>query len=236
MNKSNLIALLAIYQFLEGSQENFLIGFFLKQGTEPTEANSRRRDSELSVVGTLVPWAGRKLSTASVTFSQHEEVRISKHLRVVRLLLLNVAAVLAMWLPITLLMLLIYLDGHRAREDTGFFLRSRHFVWALIVAQLNTVVNPLLYGLFSENFRSCFARLWARGRRAQHQQDGAESGEGPGGTGGFSRSKSGARSLEALQTRLSITRNSDSFRNKARKPCSERGIGSIQELPNSEKL
>ena len=105
------------------------------QGLEPDQ--TRRRDSELSVVGTLVPWAGRKLSSASMTggavglgrpnragsLSQHEEVRLHKHLRVVRILLLNVVAVLVMWLPITVLMLLIYLDGRRPTEDTEFFLR-----------------------------------------------------------------------------------------------------------------
>jgi hypothetical protein len=29
---------------------------------------------------------------------------------------------------------------------------------------LNTVVNPLLYGVLSENFRKCFTRLWFGGK------------------------------------------------------------------------
>lgn len=132
-----------------------------------------RRDSELSFVGSLVmPWT-RKISTTSQQFmspgrngsmSQHEELRLNKHLRVVRVLLLNVIVVLLMWLPITVVMFLIYVDGRRPYEDTNFFLRSHHFIWSLVVALLNTVVNPLLYGVLSENFRKCFTRLWFGGR------------------------------------------------------------------------
>lgn len=65
-----------------------------------------------------------------------------------------------MWLPITVVMFLIYLDGSRQTNDTDFFLRSHHFVWALAIALLNTVVNPILYGVLSENFRACFTRMW----------------------------------------------------------------------------
>ncbi|XP_063221928.1 free fatty acid receptor 4-like [Bacillus rossius redtenbacheri] len=126
-----------------------------------------RRDSELSYVGSLVlPWA-RKPSQQqcfrSGSLSQHEELRLSKHLRVVRVLLLNVLVVLLMWLPITVVMFLIYVDGRRPNEDTAFFLNSCHFLWSLVVALLNTVVNPLLYGVLSENFRACFARWWRCG-------------------------------------------------------------------------
>ncbi|XP_003423809.1 free fatty acid receptor 4 isoform X1 [Nasonia vitripennis] len=211
------------------------------QGLEPD--SSRRRDSELSVVGTLVPWAGRKLSSASMTggapnrqgragsLSQHEEIRLHKHLRVVRVLLLNVVAVLVMWLPITILMLLIYLDGRRPTEDTDFFLRSHHFIWALVIAQFNTVVNPLLYGVFSENFRACFVKLWRRdpGNSQQQQQN-----NGCGNRG---------KSLEAFQDRLSakpatgagIVRNNS--RSSARPAkLSNCSIGSIIEVPASEKL
>jgi hypothetical protein len=134
-----------------------------------------RRDSELSFVGSLVmPWA-RKASTTSQQFmspgrngsmSQHEELRLNKHLRVVRVLLLNVIVVLLMWLPITVVMFLIYVDGRRPYEDTNFFLRSHHFIWSLVVALFNTVVNPLLYGVLSENFRKCFTRLWFGGRNS----------------------------------------------------------------------
>ena len=153
-----------------------------------SDAGSQRRGSELSFVGSLMaPWNSRKVSAASQhglgpglglgpgaalgqggrsgSLSQHEELRLNKHLRVVRVLLLNVLVVLIMWLPITVIMSLIYVDGSRPTEDTAFFLRSHHFIWALLAALLNTVVNPLLYGLFSENFRACFARLWFASRR-----------------------------------------------------------------------
>lgn len=138
-----------------------------------------RRDSELSFVGNLVmPWT-RKISTTSQQFmspgrngsmSQHEELRLNKHLRVVRVLFLNVIVVLLMWLPITVVMFLIYVDGRRPYEDSNFFLRSHHFIWSLVVALLNTVVNPLLYGVLSENFRKCFTRLWFGGRGSADSQ------------------------------------------------------------------
>ena len=187
------------------------------------------------MVGTLVPWAGRKLSSASVTghqsragsLSQHEETRLHKHLRVVRILLLNVVAVLVMWLPITIVMLLIYLDGTRPTEDTNFFLRSHHFIWALVVAQLNTVVNPLLYGGFSENIRSCFLKFW----RGDHNG----RGNSDRGSGGMSTTRKGVKSLEALQDRLGGSRTSRTTSRPSKKnsSCS---IGSIIEVPCSEKI
>lgn len=99
------------------------------------------------------------------SLTQHDEFRLRKHVRVVRILLLNVLVVLIMWLPITVVMFLIYVDGKRPTEDTEFFLRSHHFVWALLIAYLNTLINPVLYGLLSENFRVCFSRLWFLSRR-----------------------------------------------------------------------
>lgn len=142
---------------------------------QTSEAPASRRGSELSVIGMnmgLVTWAGRKCSRASISItgrqdrtgslSQSEEIRLNRHLKVVRILLLNVIVVLAMWLPITVVMLLIYVDGQRPTQDTDYFLKSHHLVWAFIIAQLNTVVNPLLYGAFSENFRACFAKLCGR--------------------------------------------------------------------------
>nr|CAD7600371.1 unnamed protein product [Timema genevievae] len=136
-------------------------------------SDNTRRDSELSFVGSLVmPWS-RKASNSSTqqyirngSMSQHEELRLNKHLRVVRVLLLNVVVVLIMWLPITVVMFLIYVDGRRPNEDTSFFLRSCHFLWSLVVALLNTVVNPLLYGILSENFRACFSRWWFGSKQA----------------------------------------------------------------------
>ena len=187
-----------------------------------------------------MPWAGRKSSSASVTgrqgragsLSQHEEIRLQKHLRVVRILLLNVVAVLVMWLPITTVMLLIYLDGRRPNEDTNFFLTSHHFIWALIIAQLNTVVNPLLYGVFSENFRACFAKLWGKSL-----VNGTGSGERVSG-GGLLGQRKTPRSLEAIQDRLGSTRTTGSIKNsqKPAKKNSSCSIGSIIEIPSSEKL
>ncbi|XP_051171387.1 neuropeptide Y receptor type 2-like [Leptopilina boulardi] len=195
---------------------------------------SGRRDSELSVVGTLVPWGGRKLSSSSVTggrqgragsLSQHEEIRLHKHLRVVRILLLNVVAVLVMWLPITIVMFLIYLDGSRPTEDTNFFLRSHHFIWTLVIAQFNTVVNPLLYGVFSENIRTCFVKFFQRDNN---------NGTSERGSGGNSTRK-GVKSLEVLQDRLGGPRTPRSS-SRPPKKSSSCSIGSIIEVPSSEKM
>ncbi|XP_012250870.2 free fatty acid receptor 4-like [Athalia rosae] len=209
------------------------------QGVEGGAGNLRR-DSELSVVGTLMPWAGRKLSTVSIpgrqgragSLSHHEEIRLNKHLRVVRILLLNVVAVLMMWLPITIVMFLIYIDGRRPNEDTNFFLKSHHFVWALVVAQLNTVVNPLLYGLFSENFRACFAKLWGGGKSRDPNGSGEKM------SGGNQGARKGGRSLEALQGRLGPRTPSSLRTGPCRPPkkSSSCSIGSIIEVPSSEKL
>lgn len=133
----------------------------------PSGSDPSRRISEMSVT--------RKISlqqivypTRSGTLSHHEELRLNKHVRVVRVLLLNVLVVLNMWLPITVVMFLIYVDGRRPTEDPNFFLRSHHFIWALLIALLNTVVNPVLYGVLSENFRACFSRLWFGSQRRKN--------------------------------------------------------------------
>ena len=122
-----------------------------------------------------------------------------------------------MWLPITIVMLLIYLDGRRPTEDTNFFLKSHHFIWALVIAQLNTVVNPLLYGVFSENVRACFIKFWQR-----------DDGQGTSHRG----SRKGVKSFEALQDRLGGPK-SNSRPPKKSSTCS---IGSIIEVPSSEKM
>lgn len=184
------------------------------------------------MVSTIVPWVGRKSSTTSAnghpgragSLSHQEEIRLQKHLRVVRIILLNVVAVLLMWLPITILMLLVYIDSRRPIDDTNFFLKSHHFIWTLIIAQLNTVMNPLLYGVFSENFRACFVKLWRSETR---------NGSGERGSGGQSTKKGGDKSLEALQGRLAT--KSGSFRRTAPKKTSSCSIGSIIEVPGSEK-
>ena len=59
----------------------------------------KRRDSELSYVSSVVAGWARKTSQA-VSVSTGEDARMNKHLRVVRILLLNVVVVLLMWLPI----------------------------------------------------------------------------------------------------------------------------------------
>ncbi|XP_017782639.1 PREDICTED: neuropeptide Y receptor type 2-like [Nicrophorus vespilloides] len=124
-----------------------------------------RRQSEVSMSDIFAPWP-RKFSNSQMSttgrhgsLSHHEELRLHKHIRVVRVLFLNVIVVLIMWLPITLVMLLIFLDGRRPTEDRNFFLRSYHFIASLVIAFLNTVVNPLLYGVLSDNFRSCLMKL-----------------------------------------------------------------------------
>ncbi|XP_012146875.2 free fatty acid receptor 4-like [Megachile rotundata] len=192
-----------------------------------------RRDSELSVVGTLLPWTGRKHSCTSITgrkgrtgsLSQHEEIRLHKHLRVVRILLLNVVAVLVMWLPITIVMLLIYVDGRRSTEDTNFFLRSHHFVWTVTVAQLNTIVNPLLYGVLSENFRIRFARVWKRGidNNSKSLEQVAIKGS--------------PKPLAVFRTPLGGIKTPNKLKdsNKRSQKNSTCSIGSIVEVPNSEK-
>lgn len=134
-----------------------------------------RRQSELSLSDIFVPWtrkfsaqysssspSGSNSNPRHGSMSQHEEMRLNKHIKVVRVLFLNVIVVLVMWLPITVVMLLIYIDGRRANEDKNFFLRSYHFVAALAIAFLNTLVNPVLYGVLSDNFRACLIRIWCR--------------------------------------------------------------------------
>lgn len=126
-----------------------------------------RRQSELSLSDIFVPWP-RKFSTqlSSSSASRHgslstqEELRLNKHIKVVRVLFLNVLVVLLMWLPITVIMVLIHIDGRRDNDDNKFFLRSHHFIAALSIALLNTVVNPLLYGVLSDNFRACLIKIW----------------------------------------------------------------------------
>lgn len=112
-----------------------------------------RRQSELSVSDIFTPWPRK------VSLSQQEEIRINKHLKVVRVLFLNVIVVLLMWLPITVVMFLIFVDGKRATYNNNFFLKSHHFIITLIIAFLNTVINPVLYGVLSDSFRTCLLKM-----------------------------------------------------------------------------
>lgn len=116
-------------------------------------------------------------------------------------------------------------------------------MWALIVAQFNTVVNPLLYGVFSENFRACIVKLWRR-RHELGPQPGAQSGNnggvvggGPGGGGGTTTSgeRSGCNPFAASSPRpKSLKGFHDRLGPRANVPrCS---IASIVEMPGSEKL
>lgn len=136
---------------------------------EVKDCRQGRRQSELSMSDIFVPWPRRFSTQMAVSpngrqgsLSQHEEIRLNKHIKVVRVLFLNVVVVLVMWLPITLVMLLIYIDGSRGNEDRAFFLRSHHFIAALIIAFLNTLVNPVVYGVLSDNFRACLVKIWCR--------------------------------------------------------------------------
>lgn len=126
-----------------------------------------RRQSELSLSDIFSPWP-RKCSSGSQfsnsngrqgSMSQHEELRLNRHIKVIRVLFLNVLMVLIMWLPITIMLFLVVIDNRRSADDTNFFLHSHHFIATLMVAFLNTVVNPVLYGVLSDNFRSSFDRL-----------------------------------------------------------------------------
>lgn len=51
------------------------------------------------------------------------QARVDKQIRVMRVALANVTVVLLMWLPITVVLCLIYVDGDRPLHDTSFFLR-----------------------------------------------------------------------------------------------------------------
>lgn len=130
----------------------------MSSDTKTYPGEQKRRQSEVSLSEIFVPWPRRlsaagQLNTRHGSLSYHEEIRVNKHIKVVRILFLNVVLVLLMWLPITVVVILILVDGLRPNEDRNFFLRSHHFVAALIVAFLNTVVTPLLYGLLSDSFR-----------------------------------------------------------------------------------
>lgn len=142
-----------------------------------------------------------------------------------------------MWTPISVLLILIYLDGRRPTEDTNFFLKSHHFIWAFIVAQLNTVINPLLYGVFSENFRACFAKLWGK-TLSNSGNIGGGGGNGERGSGGIcGNNRKCSKSLEVLQDRLGTNRSA-SFKHSKQQPkkSSSCSIASIIEIPSSEKL
>ncbi|KAK2575788.1 hypothetical protein KPH14_007173 [Odynerus spinipes] len=222
-----------IFQKILNTRERWAVSC-VAQGFD-AGTTGKRRDSELSVVGTLIPWVGRKMSTASVighpgrtgSMSQHEETRLYKHIRVMRILLLNIVAVLVMWLPITIVSFLIYIDGQRPPTDDNFFLSSHHFIWALITALLNTVVNPILYAIFSENFKVCINKLLRGCARKGVRREGRD------GNG----SRKSAKSLEILQDRLGGSRTQSSFKNTVKQPKSSScSIGSIIEVPSCERI
>ncbi|XP_014287372.1 free fatty acid receptor 4 [Halyomorpha halys] len=98
----------------------------------------------MKMIETRQRWSTPCVLTSSLT--RQEQQRMQKHIRVMRISLMNMAVVLLMWLPITVVLCLIYIDGDRPLEDTGFFLRSHHFLFALSIALLNTAINPILIG------------------------------------------------------------------------------------------
>lgn len=114
-------------------------------------------------------------------------------------------------------------------------------MWALVVAQFNTVVNPLLYGVFSENFRACFVKLWRREAAHNNNNNNNNPGSGERGSGGnvtgTNHRANPAKSLEVLQSRLSGKpsggRSSNGCSSNKMNSCS---IASIIEMPASEKL
>lgn len=136
-------------------------------GVENTSAN-KIKQSILTITGNILPAsASQRLSDSAVhapvtrLSSSGGFQRLQKHRRAVRILISNVLAVLLMWLPITVVMFLIYVDGHRS--DDQFFLTNQYFIWAVIIGLMNTIVNPILYGFLTENFRDYYPwRRWLK--------------------------------------------------------------------------
>lgn len=104
--------------------------------------------------------------------SQQKVIQLNRHVQVIRMLLLNVLVVFVMWLPISGIIFLMYVDSYRPNHNTNFFLRSYHFIWTLLIALLITVANPLLYGMMSKNFRQTFLhnRLLSKQKKACRMQ------------------------------------------------------------------
>jgi 7 transmembrane receptor (rhodopsin family) len=136
-------------------------------GVENTSAN-KIKQSILTITGNILPESmSQRLSDSMVHTPVTRQCsnggfhRLQKHRRAVRILLSNVLAVLLMWLPITVVMFLIYVDGHR--NDDHFFLTNQYFIWSVIIALMNTIVNPILYGFLTENFKDYYPwRRWLR--------------------------------------------------------------------------
>lgn len=99
--------------------------------------------------------ARRKLS---IQFTEEfqvsfDELRHRKHCRTIKILFCDVCFTIIMWSPLVIIMGLIHLD---AAKDDDYFIHSHDFIAALIVALANTIVNPVLYGMFDSNIRSRF--------------------------------------------------------------------------------
>lgn len=125
-----------------------------------------RRQSEISISDVLAPWPRKQSNPSHIvtgrqgSLSKHEEIRAGKHIKTVRILFINVIVVLSMWLPILVVLVLLYFDGKRPSIDQGFYMRAHHFTAALMVCHLNTIVTPLLFCLFSEDFLNSIKRLF----------------------------------------------------------------------------
>lgn len=137
-----------------------------------------RRQSEISISEILTPWSRRFSNTLQIgnngggvgggsssgaggyqttrhgSMSQQEENRYNKRVKVIRTLSINIVLLLIMWLPITLMPLLILCDGLMIRnEKESHFLNSTHLLIALILAYLNTIANPTLFSIYSDSFQ-----------------------------------------------------------------------------------
>lgn len=80
-----------------------------------------------------------------------DELRHQKHCRTIKILFCDVCFTIIMWLPLLIVMGLIHLDS---AKDDNYFMHSHDFIAVLIVALANTIVNPILYGMFDSNIRS----------------------------------------------------------------------------------
>lgn len=125
-----------------------------------------RRQSEISISEILTPWSRRFSNTLQTggypamrhgSMSQQEENRYNKRVKVIRTLSINVVLLLITWVPISIMPILIFCDG--LRKDSNYFLNSTYFLIALILAFLNTIVNPTLFKMYSDSFNWNFINL-----------------------------------------------------------------------------
>lgn len=127
-----------------------------------------RRQSEISLSEILTPWTRKFSSSHQSTsypmrhgsMSHQEEIRFNKRVKVIRTLSSYVIMLLVMWLPITIIPSLIFFDSARSRDDKTYFLRSSHLLIALALVFSSTIVNPVLFCIFSDNLKLNFLQLF----------------------------------------------------------------------------